>query len=374
MLEWLNAKPEVKQVVKDHFEGVPISKQNLSEWRQGGFQEWLARQELYGGVRNMADFLLDLEGDCEKVLADDLATVLAARFAGLLTHWNGEVDEKFEARSRVLNGICRSVVQLQRSMHRAKKDNEDYVQGLEEEGQRVKEMVKKRKLDQVWAVRREPVVAQLFGGGELGRKLAQYVVALENDVPGADLDLTGDEKPDPKLVPPPRKKRTVQPTIRRTVRRARKSRPRYVRKPLRKNKIKRHANRESNLEQSDPVKVSQTKLPQANDKGLGLGVGLRLGTEKDSNLPAAAISPTVAAPAAEEAIPETQEAREMRDLTECAEKGDPYSAYSLGARYRDGLGVPRDLAKAREWLGKAAAQGIGGAKIELNALVRRYGE
>ena len=46
LLDWLNALPEVKGVVQNHFDGVPISKQNLSQWRQGGFQEWLARRSL----------------------------------------------------------------------------------------------------------------------------------------------------------------------------------------------------------------------------------------------------------------------------------------------------------------------------------------
>jgi hypothetical protein len=166
LLAWLNALPEVKKVLRDDFDGVPISKQNLSQWRQGGFEEWLAREELWAGVRDMAEFTTEINADREGVLADGVATVLAARFAGLLTHWDGEVDAKFEAKTRVLNRICRSVVQLQRSMHRAKKDNEDYVRGLEEEGKKLKEMIKKRKLDQIWAIQREPVVADLFGGGE----------------------------------------------------------------------------------------------------------------------------------------------------------------------------------------------------------------
>jgi TPR repeat protein len=55
-----------------------------------------------------------------------------------------------------------------------------------------------------------------------------------------------------------------------------------------------------------------------------------------------------------------------------AEKGHAYSEYCLGARYRDGFGVPKDLAKAREWLEKAASQGLGSAKIELHALLRRW--
>ena len=71
---------------------------------------------------------------------------------------------------------------------------------------------------------------------------------------------------------------------------------------------------------------------------------------------------------------EEAQAREVQHETELAEQGHAYSAYSLGARYRDGLGVPKDLAKARQWLGKAASQGIGSAKIELRALVLRFGD
>ena len=57
------------------------------------------------------------------VLADAAATVLAARFGSLIANWDGEVDEKFEARTRVLNGLCRSVVQLQRGMHQASRES-----------------------------------------------------------------------------------------------------------------------------------------------------------------------------------------------------------------------------------------------------------
>src|SRR5208337_1540982 len=53
LLEWLNALPESQKVVKDHFNGVPISPQNLSQWRQGGFQEWLARRDLSEDAREV---------------------------------------------------------------------------------------------------------------------------------------------------------------------------------------------------------------------------------------------------------------------------------------------------------------------------------
>jgi hypothetical protein len=41
ILKWLNALPEVKAIIKAEFDGHPITKQNLSEWRNGGFRDWL---------------------------------------------------------------------------------------------------------------------------------------------------------------------------------------------------------------------------------------------------------------------------------------------------------------------------------------------
>src|SRR5271165_6271372 len=81
LLDWLNALPEVRQVVQSNFAGVPISKQNLSEWRQGGFEEWRARQELWDDVREVEDFGRDLNADNDDVLADNVVAVLTARYA-----------------------------------------------------------------------------------------------------------------------------------------------------------------------------------------------------------------------------------------------------------------------------------------------------
>src|SRR5208282_755512 len=60
LLAWLNALKEVKKVVKNDFAGVPISKQNLSEWRQGGFQEWLARRALCEDARDLTQLSEDM--------------------------------------------------------------------------------------------------------------------------------------------------------------------------------------------------------------------------------------------------------------------------------------------------------------------------
>src|SRR5271154_6892574 len=87
LLPWLNALPEVKKVVQDHFAGVPISKQNLSEWRLGGFEEWLARRNLCEDARDVRELSEEMDDeDSQFVLADDVAMVLAARFGSLIAN------------------------------------------------------------------------------------------------------------------------------------------------------------------------------------------------------------------------------------------------------------------------------------------------
>src|SRR5215467_12340165 len=53
VLEWLNGLEEVRWEIEHGFEGVPISKQNLHQWRKGGYVEWLKREEACEFLRDM---------------------------------------------------------------------------------------------------------------------------------------------------------------------------------------------------------------------------------------------------------------------------------------------------------------------------------
>ena len=244
LLAWLNALEEVKKIIRDEFAGVPISKQNLSEWRQGGFQEWLARQDLWAKVRDMENFAKDLGEEGDNLVADDVATVLAAHYAALISTWNGQPDAKFEAAARVLNGLCRGVVQLQRGMHRAARDNREYIQELEGKSERFKERCKKRLLDQVWAIQREPMVAKVFGGGELGRKLAKYIVAVENGELDAKLEPADEDL-----------KKAKRP-----VKTGSKTKAKKADKPLMVNNLEEQKAATTSQDESSPVKLGQTDL------------------------------------------------------------------------------------------------------------------
>src|SRR6266446_1219578 len=51
ILSWLNSMPEVKTILTVQFDSRPINKQNLSEWRLGGFLDWLTRQEAFESLQ-----------------------------------------------------------------------------------------------------------------------------------------------------------------------------------------------------------------------------------------------------------------------------------------------------------------------------------
>ena len=50
ILPWLNDLPEVKTLLAAQFHSRPINKQNLSQWRRGGFREWLSQQQTFESV------------------------------------------------------------------------------------------------------------------------------------------------------------------------------------------------------------------------------------------------------------------------------------------------------------------------------------
>lgn len=55
LVAWLNSNKEVRAVLARHFDAHPITEQNLSEWKQGGFQDWLRDESIRVWVRSLAD-------------------------------------------------------------------------------------------------------------------------------------------------------------------------------------------------------------------------------------------------------------------------------------------------------------------------------
>ena len=80
ILAWLNGLPEARKVLDTHFEGAEITKQNLSQWRHSGYQDWLAKREQRETLELMArgaDRVKALKGQLAEQPAPKLADVMA---------------------------------------------------------------------------------------------------------------------------------------------------------------------------------------------------------------------------------------------------------------------------------------------------------
>jgi hypothetical protein len=80
-LDWLNTNPDVQKILADQFKGCAITQQNLSEWRRGGFQEWLELQEKRNLTLQMFEHAETLDADFnpQKIHAA-FATIAATDF------------------------------------------------------------------------------------------------------------------------------------------------------------------------------------------------------------------------------------------------------------------------------------------------------
>src|SRR5476651_1910754 len=55
LVEWLNSNPDVMKVMQDQFDGRPINENNLSEWRSGGYEEWLTLHSFLDETRVLSE-------------------------------------------------------------------------------------------------------------------------------------------------------------------------------------------------------------------------------------------------------------------------------------------------------------------------------
>lgn len=61
LAHWLNSLPEVQAILTAAFGGKPVRPQNLSEWKQGGYRDWLLQHEALELVRRLAEDASELQ-------------------------------------------------------------------------------------------------------------------------------------------------------------------------------------------------------------------------------------------------------------------------------------------------------------------------
>ncbi len=119
LVQWLNQLPEVQAVLAVHFGGKPINEVNLCKWKAHGHHQWLVRRQAIDDARRLSKEASELNQLSHERLTDNLATVLAARYAAAIAGWNGESTPKFRRQLRDLRSLCDGIIDLRRGDHRA---------------------------------------------------------------------------------------------------------------------------------------------------------------------------------------------------------------------------------------------------------------
>jgi len=113
LVTWLNSLENTQKVLLEHFDGKPITEQNLSDWRQGGFQDWLHEQSTRAWVRSLAD---RAKGVSDDIGIDPLSSPLAVALGRSLERLAAG-DAADPAAIKQLLAVTRGLAHLRRSDH-----------------------------------------------------------------------------------------------------------------------------------------------------------------------------------------------------------------------------------------------------------------
>lgn len=81
ILPWLNEEPRVLEILDERWAEQPVSPQNLSEWRQGGYQDFLRRRERSNHLKTLTEWAVKLSDDvAAEKLTGAAQRILAGRF------------------------------------------------------------------------------------------------------------------------------------------------------------------------------------------------------------------------------------------------------------------------------------------------------
>jgi hypothetical protein len=92
ILSWLNALPEVLKVCETHFAGELVSPQNLSAWRNGGFQLWLRQRDEIESTKALAKYAAELADAAGLDMGAAAKAVAAGKVMARLQTLNDESD------------------------------------------------------------------------------------------------------------------------------------------------------------------------------------------------------------------------------------------------------------------------------------------
>jgi hypothetical protein len=82
IVAWVNEMPECRQMLAERFSGRPIDEGNLSEWRHGGYEEWLRHEDRLDRLESFFERVSDMDQlGTGRELGERLGSFVAAELA-----------------------------------------------------------------------------------------------------------------------------------------------------------------------------------------------------------------------------------------------------------------------------------------------------
>jgi hypothetical protein len=123
ILAWLNTEPEAIAVWEEDFEGAPCTEQNLSEWRRGGYRDYLREREKLDHLEALTDFAREVADRAKGDLADGAAAILTGQivsgFEALAEEGGMPLDKAAAAVANLRSGdVAKGRLDLAKEKHR----------------------------------------------------------------------------------------------------------------------------------------------------------------------------------------------------------------------------------------------------------------
>ncbi len=174
ILNWINTQPAAHQVFAALFHGQPISAQNLSEWRQGGFLEWQRRQESLALIRGFCEQGEEFDAAVAGPFTDRLSGILSSTlFHSMLA---ATLESKQPPRMSDLIGLTREVARLRRSDRDHERSVREQAEWLLAQPALEREALRQKRLAE-----KEAILAPLDAAKELGHLHCLYQKVVAND-------------------------------------------------------------------------------------------------------------------------------------------------------------------------------------------------
>ncbi|HUB87498.1 MAG TPA: hypothetical protein VMB22_06365 [Verrucomicrobiae bacterium] len=203
LVNWLNGLSDVQEILNEQFGGRPITEQNLSEWKQTGHPEWFRQEQTRSLVSTLTEQSDDLNEAADgQEISDRFAGMFAAELIWLITS-RLEKETDPEKRWKIICEAHRELSQLRRDDHRAVRTfikrerwNRQVAREDEEAEKREEKEEIKRRVDRYFAIHEQSLLAECLGGGEYGKKWADWLVRVQHGLSMPDWARTDNRGPD----------------------------------------------------------------------------------------------------------------------------------------------------------------------------------